>query len=74
MHLAYIPGHVARGPQHLDSLLKTLGVAGINIIDPPTHPAAFVRLLATLNAEGAGVAALASTTLAVAAQEDLGFA
>src|SRR5437763_12916429 len=48
-------GHVRRPPGHLDALLNALFIDGIHVLDPPTHPAAFVVRLVLETREGARV-------------------
>src|SRR5947199_4693675 len=71
MHFPHVPRHVRRPPGHLDALLNALFIDGIHVLDPPTHPAAFVVRLVLETREGARVLPFPASPLSAAAYKDL---
>src|SRR5205814_8507921 len=71
VHFPHVPRHVRRPPGHLDALLNALFIDGIHVLDPPTHPAAFVARLVLATREGARVLPFPASPLAAAAHTDL---
>src|SRR5207247_1110106 len=71
VHFPHVPRHVRRPPGHLDALLNALFIDGIHVLDPPTHPAAFVVRLVLETREGARVLPFPASPLAAAAHKDL---
>src|SRR5438552_15545590 len=71
VHFPHVPRHVRRRPRHLDALLNALFIDGIHVLNPPTHPAAFVLRLVLETSEGARVLPFAASALAAATHKDL---
>src|SRR5438094_526517 len=71
VHFPHVPRHVRRRPRHLDALLNALFIDGIHVLDPPTHPAAFVLRLVLETSEGARVLPFPASALAAATHKDL---
>src|SRR5256885_16166344 len=71
VHFPHVPRHVRRGPGHLNALLIALFINGIHVLDPPTHPAAFVLRLVLETREGARVLPFPASPLPAATHEDL---
>src|SRR5438874_13117552 len=71
VHFPHVPRHVRRRPGYLDALLNALFIDGIHVLDPPTHPAAFVVRLVLETREGARVLPFPASPLAAAAHKDL---
>src|SRR2546430_17478581 len=71
VHFPHVPRHVRGPPGHLDALLDALFIDGIHVVDPPTHPAAFVVRLVLETREGARVLPFPASPLAAATHEDL---
>src|SRR5437867_1184972 len=71
VHFPHVPRHVRRRPGHLDALLHALFMEGIHVLDPPTHPAAFVLRLVLETGESARVLPFPASPLAAATHEDL---
>src|SRR5437773_12411309 len=71
VHFPHVPRHVRRRPRHLDALLNALFIDGIHVLDPPTHPAAFVLRLVLETSEGARVLPFPASALDAATHNDL---
>src|SRR6185503_3585509 len=71
VHFPHVPRHVRRRPGHLDALLNALIIDGIHVLDPPTHPAAFVLCLVLKTRESARIPSFPASPLAAPTHEDL---
>src|SRR5882672_12411906 len=71
VHFPHVPRHVRRWPGDLDALPHALFIDGIHVLDPPTHPAAFVLRLVLEACEGARVLPFAASPLPAATHKDL---
>src|SRR5947199_8464645 len=71
VHFPHVPRHVRRRPRHLNALLNALFIDGIHVLDPPTHPAAFVLRLVLEPSAGASVLPFSASPLAAATHKHL---
>src|SRR5438046_9940148 len=71
VHSPHVPRLVRLPPGHLHALRNALFIDGIHVLDPPTHPAAFVVRLVLETREGARVLPFPASPSAAAAHKDL---
>src|SRR5262245_39117746 len=74
VHFTHVPRHVRGRPSHVKTLLETPLVDSIDVVDPHRHPRTLVGGVVTIRSERLFQVALASTALAIFAEEDLTFA
>ncbi len=71
VHLPNAPRHVCGRPRHVETLLQTSAMDGVDIIHPYRHPDPLVAGFVAVGTEGRPTAAMASAALSPFAQEDL---
>src|SRR5580765_8457072 len=71
VHFTDVPFHIGRRPGHVEALIETSFVNGVNILDPDRHPYAAFTSVVTCRAKGHRHIALSSASLAVQAEKDL---
>ena len=73
VHLANAPRHICGWPRDLNILFQAVLVDRVDVVDPNTHPNAFVCFFPTV-AKSRRVRSLSASALSALAQKDLTFA